>query len=134
MRLFLSAETVRRVRIILLRATHLPFVMLIWAYESSRRHATRTNAHSPPVSTSRGHVSSGDSGPSRCQDPRHAIVERQCPRPDTAQSHSDSQLDMREPDLAQPRQTELADMIDAVERLRMQVERMSATLARYQGN
>ncbi|KAL4999192.1 hypothetical protein BDV10DRAFT_165440 [Aspergillus recurvatus] len=44
MRLFLPAAEIRRVRIILLRATHLPCVALLWAYESSRRFLSRRDS------------------------------------------------------------------------------------------
>jgi hypothetical protein len=37
LRLCLPAETLRRVRIVVLKSTHLPFVAIIWAYENSRR-------------------------------------------------------------------------------------------------
>ena len=41
LRLFLSAPTIRSARIWLLRATHLPFVAAIWAYESLRERWRR---------------------------------------------------------------------------------------------
>ncbi|EEH06874.1 conserved hypothetical protein [Histoplasma capsulatum G186AR] len=50
LRLFLSNESIRRVRIVLLKVTHSPFVGIILAYESSRRYVTRKNR--PSVATS----------------------------------------------------------------------------------
>ncbi|EXJ55591.1 hypothetical protein A1O7_08519 [Cladophialophora yegresii CBS 114405] len=41
LRLFLPSEEVRRIRIFVLKATHIPFVALIWAYENSRTIITR---------------------------------------------------------------------------------------------
>ncbi|KAF4762891.1 hypothetical protein HAV15_001508 [Penicillium sp. str.  len=69
---FLSAGTVRRVRIVLLRATHLPFVALIWAYESKWRDSKRQNSLLPPMSARQG-ISENPTGP-RCQDPHHPSV------------------------------------------------------------
>lgn len=135
LRLFLSAETVRRVRIVLLRATHLPFVMLIWTYESSQRQRRRPTAQLPPLSTARGHGPSA-LGPSvnRCQDPHHpSVVEVYRPGPEferTPVEHQD--LDLGESGTAKRGQTQLADVIDAVEKLREQVERVTTTLAAQQ--
>ena len=43
LRLVLPSENVRRIRIFFLKATHLPFVALIWAYENSRTIMTRAH-------------------------------------------------------------------------------------------
>ncbi len=43
LRLFLPSEEVRRIRIFVLKATHIPFVGLIWVYENSR--SMITSAH-----------------------------------------------------------------------------------------
>ncbi|KAJ6129233.1 hypothetical protein N7512_002013 [Penicillium capsulatum] len=110
MRLFLSAETVRRVRIVLLRATHLPFVMLIWAYEASRR---RLRVRAPERK----------SGFSRCQDPQHSTLEL------TSEPGNERPV---EPGLARSGQAQVADMIDAVDRLRAQVERVATNFATQQ--
>ncbi|KAJ5800504.1 uncharacterized protein N7518_002572 [Penicillium psychrosexuale] len=120
MRLFLSAGTVRRVRIVLLRATHLPFVALIWAYESKWRHSKRTTIQLPPMSA-RGQ---GTSEPteSRCRDPHHpSVVETNRLGPGKAPSVD--QQAVRELDMGQVGQVpQLADLIDTIERLRTQVE------------
>lgn len=120
MRLFLSAGTVRRVRIVLLRATHLPFVALIWAYESKWRHLKRTTIQLPPMSA-RGQ---GTSEPteSRCRDPHHpSVVETNRLGPGKAPSVD--QQAVRELEMGQVGQVpQLADLIDTIERLRTQVE------------
>jgi len=41
LRLVLSSEDHRRIRILLLKATHVPFVALIWVYERFRRLVAR---------------------------------------------------------------------------------------------
>jgi hypothetical protein len=46
LRLCLPQKTLRSVRIVLLKVTHLPFVALIWAYEESRRLLSRKDLHS----------------------------------------------------------------------------------------
>lgn len=50
LRLFIPTETIRTIRILVLKVTHLPFVAIIWAYESSRQLVSR-RVHSPPAST-----------------------------------------------------------------------------------
>jgi hypothetical protein len=42
LRLFLPSEEVRRIRIFVLKVTHIPFVALIWAYENSRTMIARS--------------------------------------------------------------------------------------------
>lgn len=121
MRLFLSAGTVRRVRIVLLRATHLPFVALIWAYESKWRHSKRRNSQHPPM-LARGHGTSENPTESRCQDPHHpSVVETDRLGPGKA-PRVDQQA-ARELDMGQFGQVpQFADLIDTIERLRTQVE------------
>lgn len=53
LRLVLASEDVRRVRIVVLKATHMPFVALIWTYESSRRLFSRN----PPSSVGKAPLS-----------------------------------------------------------------------------
>ncbi|KAJ5357033.1 hypothetical protein N7517_011642 [Penicillium concentricum] len=109
MRLFLSAGTVRRVRIVLLRATHLPFVALIWAYESKWRHSKHSlSARGQGTSTN----------PPRSQDP-HSVVEtnRLGPGKPNVDQQAARELGMG--------QVQLADLIDTIERLRTQVEAIS---------
>ncbi|KIY01202.1 uncharacterized protein Z520_02754 [Fonsecaea multimorphosa CBS 102226] len=43
LRLVLPSEEVRRIRIFVLKATHVPFVALIWAYENSRTMISRSH-------------------------------------------------------------------------------------------
>ncbi|CAG8209905.1 unnamed protein product [Penicillium nalgiovense] len=121
MRLFLSAGTVRSVRIVLLRATHLPFVALIWAYESKWRHSKRQSSQLGPMSA-RGQGTSENPTESRCQDPHHpSLVETNRLGPGKAPSVD--QQAARELDMGQFGQIpQLADLIDTIERLRTQVE------------
>lgn len=142
MRLVLSAEVVRRVRIILLRATHLPFVMLIWLYESSRRHllSPSTGRLSPTSSPEHG-TSAVEFGVSRCLDPLHpSVVETYRSGLGNEQLHVDRH-DRQEPDPARPGQAQaqaqsaqITEMIASIERLRVQVERATAKLEAQQGN
>jgi hypothetical protein len=44
LRLFLSSEDVRRIRIMVLKVTHVPFVALIWIYEGTRRFAAQQSS------------------------------------------------------------------------------------------
>lgn len=127
MRLFLSAGTVRRVRIVLLRATHLPFVMLIWVYESSWRRLNRRTTGLPPLSMA-GHVPAGEPSAARCQDPQHLSVAETRPGPGNERTVVE-QDDVREPDSARGGQAQLADVIVAIKQLQTQLERVTTTLA-----
>lgn len=116
MRLFLSAGAVRRVRIILLRATHLPFVALIWIYESKWRNLKRQNTQRPPASA-RGATSANETS-SGWQDPHHpSVVETNL---GSGKERIVDQQAAREPH--EVGQVQLTDLIDTVERLRAQVE------------
>ncbi|KAE8142404.1 hypothetical protein BDV38DRAFT_277934 [Aspergillus pseudotamarii] len=128
LRLFLPAEHIRRVRIVLLRATHLPFVALIWAYESGRRFVSRRNSQWPPTATARGSsrpVSSIQTGLAfSTADARSLSSGRARKQPDPGQY-----IGVRGRDPGPAGSVDLADMIDEVERLRTQVERVAATVA-----
>ncbi|RAQ70502.1 hypothetical protein COH20_000983 [Aspergillus flavus] len=128
LRLFLPAEHIRRVRIVLLRATHLPFVALIWAYESSRRYVSRRNTQWPPTATARGcsrPVSSIQTGLAfSTADARSLSSGRARKQPNPEQY-----IGVRRRDPGPAGGVDLADMIDEVERLRTQVERVAATVA-----
>lgn len=118
MRLFLSAGTVRRVRIILLRATHIPFVALIWMYEAKWRNSKRQNSQLPPMSGLGQRTSANEPTSFRWQDPHHpSVVETNL---GSGKERSVDQQAAREP--VQSGQDQLADLIDTVERLRAQVE------------
>ncbi|GKZ25373.1 hypothetical protein AbraIFM66951_008150 [Aspergillus brasiliensis] len=141
MRLFLSAEHIRRVRIVLLRATHLPFVALIWAYESSRRYVSRGNSQFPPTATT-----TGSSRPTSSIQMGFPFSTHHAPL------HASSALDGRSWATSRPKERsnpgqhpeargpipgqggrgDTADMIDEVERLRTQVDRVAARMAFHQ--
>ncbi|PYI32615.1 hypothetical protein BP00DRAFT_435209 [Aspergillus indologenus CBS 114.80] len=133
MRLFLSAEHIRRVRIVLLRATHLPFVALIWAYESSRRYVSRRNSQFPPTATTGG--SSRPTSSFQAGFPlstHHAPLqssasEGQFSRPTRSKERSHSEIRGSFPGQAGP--VDIPDMVDEIERLRVQVERVATTVA-----
>lgn len=114
MRIFLSAESVRQARIILLRATHLPFVALIWAYEASRRYASQqkgTRTGRPTSMESARYVAShppaAEGSSSRGRLPGH-----------------------RTGCYSEPG----ASLMSEIERLRVQVERLAAVASQQQIN
>ncbi|PWY81076.1 hypothetical protein BO83DRAFT_305428 [Aspergillus eucalypticola CBS 122712] len=140
MRLFLPAEHIRRVRIVLLRATHLPFVALIWAYESSRRYVSRGNSQFPPTATTTASsrpTSSIQMGfPfSTHHAPLHASALEgrswASSRP-KERSNPGQHPETRGPSSGQAGRGDTADMIDEVERLRTQVDRVAARMAFHQ--
>ncbi|PYI11813.1 hypothetical protein BO78DRAFT_303036 [Aspergillus sclerotiicarbonarius CBS 121057] len=141
MRLFLPAEHIRRVRIVLLRATHLPFVALIWAYESSRRYVSRRNSQFPPTAT----TATGSSRPTSSIQMGFPLSTHHAPLHASAldgrslgssrpreRSNPGQQPEARGPSSGQPGRGNTADMIDEVERLRTQVERVAARMAFHQ--
>ncbi|KAJ6105070.1 hypothetical protein N7486_003759 [Penicillium sp. IBT 16267x] len=133
LRLFLSAETVRRVRIVLLRATHLPFVMMIWIYESSRQSSGKSSSRSSrPLGGRPPSTTASEPSVSRFQAPLHpSVVEVNRLRLGHERLDVDSH-GASESNPPQSGQTQLADIMDAVERLRVQVERVSMVLAAQQ--
>lgn len=140
MRLFLPAEHIRRVRIVLLRATHLPFVALIWAYESSRQYISRRGSYLPPMASARGSrlplASSQVAFPfSTHQAPLQTStlpVDTLGARDQRRPANPDQQREARGLGLGQTERVDMADMIDEVERLRAQVDRVAATMAVHQ--
>ncbi|KAF7712108.1 Uncharacterized protein PECH_000470 [Penicillium ucsense] len=130
MRLFLSAGTVRRVRIMLLRATHLPFVALISAYEHSQRHLRRSTASSlPPPSTAKPpRTFGGDRGVSRWQNPPLSSI-RSTRRADLAKRRlsvpHDISCEPTQSSMAQPDEAHLVELLHMVDRLQEQVERLT---------
>ncbi|KAF7167858.1 hypothetical protein CNMCM5623_001021 [Aspergillus felis] len=142
LRLFLSAGHIRRVRIVLLRATHLPFVALIWAFESSRRYVSQRNNQFPPTHAT------GQPTPSIQANfafsARHAPLHASAV--DTSQlgcgkskgstnaaQHAEAR-GMCGLSPGEAGRNDLAGMIDELERLRTQVERVAATVAFHQRN
>ncbi|RHZ47599.1 uncharacterized protein CDV56_104413 [Aspergillus thermomutatus] len=133
---------IRRVRIVLLRATHLPFVALIWAFESSRRYVSRRNNQFPPTRATGQPTSSMQANfPfSTHHAPLHASAvdtpQLGCGKskgPTNAGQHAEAR-GVRALTPGQAGHIDLADMIDELERLRTQVERVAATVAFHQRN
>ncbi|KAL4988063.1 hypothetical protein BDW68DRAFT_100455 [Aspergillus falconensis] len=124
MRLFLPAAEIRRVRIILLRATHLPCVALLWVYESGRRFLSRRDSLASRMTpkrlshpTSTLQTRSGQYG--------HHIMAL------TSGLDSRSRTSLRTRRHSQHEQRpgqEVADMLDEMERLRAQMGRVAAAL------
>ncbi|PTU23199.1 hypothetical protein P175DRAFT_0433542 [Aspergillus ochraceoroseus IBT 24754] len=142
MRLFLPAENIRRVRIILLRATHLPLVALLWAYESSRRFALRRNSQSPPTiaarefsrptsSTRARFVLSTHPAPSQTS---AADAQSLAPGGHVGYNPSVQRPGTRESEAGPSRPNDIAEMIAEMERLRAQVERVAAVVGVHQRN
>ncbi|KAJ5102382.1 hypothetical protein NUU61_004604 [Penicillium alfredii] len=128
MRLFLSAGTTRRVRIVLLRATHLPFVSLIWIYEACRHFLHRQNSRFNPRSMAHNRNSSREPSASRCQDPHHPSV-GEAHRLGPGKDRLNTDQHTARESIEQAGRVQLEDMVAAVERLRAQVERMETTIA-----
>ncbi|PYH49527.1 uncharacterized protein BP01DRAFT_80031 [Aspergillus saccharolyticus JOP 1030-1] len=133
LRLFLPAEHIRRVRIVLLRATHLPFVALIWAYESSRRYVSRQNSQFPPTASTGGASRPSSSFQAGLALSTHhaplqsSALEGRPSRPRRSKEGSSSEMHGSISGPAAP--IDGPDMIDEIERLRVQVERVATTVS-----
>ncbi|KAJ5256795.1 hypothetical protein N7478_012899 [Penicillium angulare] len=107
---------------------------MIWIYESSHRKLHKSRTRSSPQGTGQWHGSASEPSLSRCHDPLHpSVVETTRPSPDQEQTNVDIR-DARETNLVRPGQAQLVDMIDAVERLRAQVEHAAITLSTQRDN
>ncbi|KAL3491527.1 hypothetical protein BJX62DRAFT_204863 [Aspergillus germanicus] len=133
MRLFLPAEDIRRVRIVLLRATHLPCVVLLWAYESGRRLLSSQRKQSVSRMTPRelSHPTSiiqsrsGRSG-------HHAM--RVASNINTNGQTTPTPVRLTESPQQSGQDVNVASMLDDMERLRVQVERVAAAVGVHHRN
>ncbi|KAL1867796.1 hypothetical protein Plec18167_008542 [Paecilomyces lecythidis] len=130
LRLFLSAGTSRRVRIVLLKITHFPFVVIILVYEASRRYGSRrsslqtSNRPYSAIPTLRAplHPAAAQAPPSMASGKeRISAGYSYGPGPEARGSGP-----------VPAGRAGLAEMINEVDRLRSQVERVAATLALQQ--
>ncbi|KAL3458106.1 hypothetical protein BJX64DRAFT_234036 [Aspergillus heterothallicus] len=134
LRLFLPAEDIRRVRIVLLRATHLPCVALLWAYESSRRLLSSQSKHSVSRMTPRGlsHPTStiqSHSGHSGHHTTRAASSVNTTDQTTSIPTRS---ADNQQKQLGQD--VDVVGMLNEMERLRVQVERVAAAVGVHHRN
>ncbi|EYE96345.1 uncharacterized protein EURHEDRAFT_410860 [Aspergillus ruber CBS 135680] len=130
LRLFLPAESIRRVRILLLRATHLPFVASIRAYEAIRRHRPIATPTTRRRSTSTRRYCY-DHDPLIDRDEAPTALGPDPGRAFRTKTKAGGQPEARGP---APEQTgrdvvELTDVIDEVDQLRTQVDRVVALMA-----
>ena len=121
----MSSEDARRIRIIVLKATHLPFVALIWAYEHSRqllRSYAQTPAPSIPSMIMARPISNGQSNLDREGDSPHVA--------------DHSALNKGHP-VATPTRTALSttdasELVSMVQKLSSQVDALTAMVAGQQ--
>ncbi|KAL1987458.1 hypothetical protein VTN96DRAFT_3840 [Rasamsonia emersonii] len=140
LRLVLSAEALRRLRIVLLKITHLPFVAIILAYEASSPKRSRRSTQTPPALSSiwRGSQRAFSGRPDNFP-PRHTPLHPTAnDAPSLAAgkrrgSPAERRSEARGSGSA-PAGSGLADVIDEVERLRGQIEQVAATVAFQQRN
>ncbi|EGC47689.1 conserved hypothetical protein [Histoplasma capsulatum var. duboisii H88] len=136
LRLFLSNESIRRVRIVLLKVTHSPFVGIILAYESSRRYVTRKNrpsvatssSLSPAVSQKR--ITAHKVSLCRPQGFSHPAPLPVRERVPTTPSHAPSGGDPGP--TAGP--VRLADVVQTMDGLRSQIEQLAAAISSNKGH
>ncbi len=127
LRLFLPSEEVRRIRIFVLKASHIPFVALIWAYENSR--AMITGAH--PTLSRAPHLTSRplSGGQLSFNGPR------ELPKSPTVRRALPETLPTVTPDMAAPTtksalsSADSAELISLVQKLSAQVDGLTAMVA-----
>ena len=121
----MSSEDARRIRIIVLKATHVPFVALIWTYEHSRQLLRRQmQAPAPPISSMimNRPISNGQSNLDREGDSLHVA--------------DHSALNRVHP-LATPTRTafsstDASELVSMVQKLSSQVDALTAMVAGQQ--
>jgi hypothetical protein len=122
LRLILPSERVRSIRIYVLKATHLPFVALIWAYENLRTtisHAHPTLSRAPHLTNKP--MSFNLDGPPRDQ---KSVTTKRAPNETTAATTSKSALSTPTVDNA--------DLVALVQKLSAQVDGLTAMVAGQQ--
>ncbi|KAK5445164.1 hypothetical protein LTS15_010255 [Exophiala xenobiotica] len=130
LRLVLPSEDVRRIRIAMLKATHVPFLALIWAYEKSRRIVSRSHPtmSKAPHLTSRplsaGHFSLGG-GPDFVKSPMNRRTLQE-PTPTTTPDMTGSTLK------SASGSADNADLMALVQKLSAQVDGLTAMVAGQQ--
>lgn len=133
----LSAGALRRVRIVLLKITHLPFVAIILAYEASSPKRSRRSTQTPPalsVSSIWRESQRAFSGRPDNFPPRHTPLHPTASdAPSLAAGKKRGSPAERRSEAcgsgSAPAGSGLADVIDEVERLRGQIEQVAATVA-----
>ncbi|KAJ9501468.1 hypothetical protein H2202_003262 [Exophiala xenobiotica] len=130
LRLVLPSEDVRRIRIAMLKATHVPFLALIWAYEKSRRivsHSHPTMSKAPHLTSrplSAGHFSLGG-GPDFVKSPMNRRTLQEA-TPTTTPDMTGSTMK------SASGSADNADLIALVQKLSAQVDGLTAMVAGQQ--
>ncbi len=130
LRLVLPSEDVRRIRIAMLKATHVPFLAIIWAYEKSRRIVSRSHPtmSKAPHLTSRplsaGHFSLGG-GPDFVKSPMNRRTLHE-PSPTTTPDMTGSTMK------SASGSADNADLMALVQKLSAQVDGLTAMVAGQQ--
>ncbi|EXJ84649.1 hypothetical protein A1O3_05319 [Capronia epimyces CBS 606.96] len=132
LRLFLPSEDVRRIRILVLKVTHVPFVAMIWAYEKSRglvprRHSTMSKA---PHLTSRP-LSAGQSSFNGSRDLVKSSATRRA-LPETPPAATPERGGRTGNSKSASGSADDADLVALVQRLSAQVDGLTAMIAGQQ--
>jgi hypothetical protein len=141
LRLVLSAEALRRVRIGLLKVTHLPFVAIILAYEATRPQRSRRTTQTPPTAAlstiwrgesqaRRAFSGKPELIPSRATALHPAV--REARSLGSSRRRGSSPVERRSEtrgSASGPAESALTNLIDEVDRLRRQVDQITATAA-----
>ena len=133
LRLCLPSETLRRVRIFVLKATHLPFVAIIWAYENSRRFISQRvlppPSTAPPKSPGRP-LSACQAGPgnNRAASRPNLLA----PTTPTRESHASNHFTATYPGAPVATAANVADLVELVQKLSSQVEELTSMVAGQQ--
>jgi hypothetical protein len=130
LRLFLSSEDNRRIRIIVLKATHFPFVALIWAFEGSQRllsHPKRASSTRIPHNIARP-FSASQVSVERDRDVAKSLLQE----PALSQSTSMVAGKVSDAPAGQAQGSADQDLIALVQNLSFQIEDLKAMVAGQQ--
>ena len=129
LRLFFPSEDVRRIRIVVLKATHAPFVALIWAFEQSRRLMRRASPLTRTSHTSGRPLSSSQLSLEPESDLMKSLSERTALNKTPARSNTQSSSARPE---SASLATDNAELVALVQNLAAKVDGLTAMVAGQQ--
>ena len=133
----MPSETSRKARIFLLKATHLPFVALIWAYEGGRSFVSN-KVHTPPSMTlasspARPLSAGGQVRTSRnAAKPQAALRRSTLLAPTTPIRQINAFSEVEHATTSTKSTAEVADLMTLVQKLSSQVEELTSMVAGQQ--
>ncbi|KAF7512205.1 hypothetical protein GJ744_002367 [Endocarpon pusillum] len=129
LRLVVPAQTLRQFRILILKATHAPFVAIIFAYESSRLFSSH-RSHFPPAAGSSMHINYSRQGrPLSSNLSARFTALKPALAPSTPQQPSQHQQHLPGSSSSALSTADVAEMLTTIQKLSSQVDELSMKVA-----